>query len=176
LAQSEFFDDRRPRGGIGGHQSAEAETQTWLTPPSILAALGPFELDPCAAPEPRPWPTAEVMWTREDNSLNRKWSGRVWCNPPYGGPDIIGPWLRRMADHGQGTALTFARTETAVFFETVWGRATALLFLKGRLTFCTASGRPGRANAGGPSVLIAYGAFDSQRLRGAKIPGHFVAL
>lgn len=173
---SGLFPVTETRLGIGGHQSGDAETHTWLTPPHILAALGEFDLDPCAAPEPRPWDTARVHWTREDNSLNRPWSGRVWCNPPYGGPDIIGPWMRRMADHGNGTALTFARTETAVFFDTVWERATALLFLRGRLTFCNPAGRPGRANAGGPSVLIAYGNADAEILGGAKIPGRFVLL
>ena len=36
-------------------------------------------------------------------------------NPPYGPPPVIGPWMRRMAAHGHGTALIFARTETAIF-------------------------------------------------------------
>ena len=46
---------------------------------------------------------------------------------------IIGPWLRRMAQHNDGIALTFARTETALFHETVWERANAVFFFAGRL-------------------------------------------
>lgn len=171
----------KPLRAMGSHQSHDAETHTWLTPPHIIDALGPFDLDPCAAPEPRPWSTATIHWKREDNSLNRKWSGRVWLNPPYGAKSQIGPWMRRIAEHGRGTALIFARTETAVFFETVWDRATAVLFFKGRLSFFRPDGTlpksdQGGGNAGAPSVLIAYGQDDADRLRTSGIPGRYVQL
>lgn len=86
-----------------------------------------------------------------------------------------------MADHGAGTALIFARTETAIFFEAVWERATAVLFLKGRLHFLRADGTLPRAdvgggNAGAPSVLIAYGDDDAARLRLSGIPGKWLKL
>jgi hypothetical protein len=48
-----------------------------------------------------------------------------------------------MKEHGNGIALTFARTETKMFFECVWNGASALLFLKGRLSFLDVSGKPG---------------------------------
>src|SRR4051812_36875613 len=107
-----FPDLIKPLRAMGAHQSSDAETHTWLTPPHIIEALGPFDLDPCAAPDPRPWPTAKTHWGRHDNSLNRPWFGRVWMNPPYGPKTQIGSWMRRLADHGHGTALIFARTET----------------------------------------------------------------
>jgi hypothetical protein len=167
---------------MGSHQSSNAITHTWLTPPHILKALGDFDLDPCAAPDdPRPWPTAATHWTREDNSLNRPWFGRVWLNPPYGPKQTIAPWMRRMAEHGNGIALIFARTETAIFFETVWDRAQAALFLKGRLCFYRRDGTLPRAdtgggNAGAPSVLIAYGADNAERLRLSGIVGRWLPL
>lgn len=166
---------------MGSHQSHDAETHTWLTPPHIIEALGPFDLDPCAAPEPRPWPTARVHWNRDDNSLNREWTGRVWLNPPYGPKAQIAPWMRRMAAHGLGTALIFARTETAIFFETVWNAATAVMFFKGRLCFHRPDGTLPRAdqgggNAGAPSVLIAYGETDADRLRNCGLPGQFLMI
>lgn len=55
----------------------------WLTPPEIIKALGQFDLDPCA-PVVRPWDTAERHYSIKDNGLMLPWSGRVWCNPPYG--------------------------------------------------------------------------------------------
>lgn len=78
--------------------------------------------------------------------------------------------MRRMAAHGCGTALIFARTETVTFFETVWDSATAVLFVRGRLCFHRADGTlPGGSdrggNAGAPSVLVAYGQHDAGRLR-----------
>lgn len=167
--------------GMGGHHSPRSETDVWLTPPHIIAALGTFDLDPCAAPEPRPWPTAREHWGPADTPLMRAWRGRVWLNPPYGQKGVIGPWMRRLADHGIGTALIFARTETALFHETVWQRATALLFLAGRLTFHRADGSlpksgNGSGNAGAPSVLVAYGMADALRLAECSLPGAFVML
>jgi len=81
-----------------------------------------------------------------------------------------------MASHGCGTALIFARTETAIFFETVWQRASALLFLRGRLCFYRSDGTLPRGDAGAPSVLVAYGDDDAGRLRRSKLNGHYVHL
>lgn len=165
-----------PRQGIGGHQSAAAATTTWLTPPPILDALGPFDLDPCAAPAPRPWRTAAVMNSELDgDGLAMEWDGRVWLNPPYTSADIEA-WLQRLGDHNRGTALIFARTETAAFQRQVWGRASGLLFLAGRLHFHHADGMRAKANAGAPSVLCAYGQDDMDRLAASSIDGAFVPL
>lgn len=164
--------------GMGSHQSAAMLKDEWLTPPEIIKALGgpeSFDLDPCA-PIKRPWDMAKEHYTIADNGLLKPWHGRIWLNSPYGGPNIVGPWMRRMADHGQGTTLIFARTETALFFETVWRRASALLFIEGRLYFHHVDGTRAAANAGAPSVLIAYGENDARILRNCSIPGQFINL
>ncbi len=164
------------RGGMSGHESPVSDSEVWLTPPHILAALGPFDLDPCACMEPRPWPTAAVHYTRADNGLLRPWHGRVFCNPPYGGPAVIGPWVRRLADHGRGVLLVFARTETGWFQEGVWGGASAVLFLRGRLAFYRPDGSPAGASAGAPSCLAAYGEADAELLAKCGLPGRVVRL
>jgi hypothetical protein len=130
------------------------ESDVWLTPPFILQALGPFDLDPCA-PEDRPWEMAAQHFTKKDNGLVQPWVGRVWCNPPYGRQ--VDRWLRRLRQHGNGIALIFARTETEYFFDEVWPHAGALLFIEARLHFHKPDGRRATTNAGAPSVLIAYG-------------------
>jgi len=120
-----MMQERQGHLGMGSHQSSQMLKDEWLTPPEIIKALGgpeSFDLDPCA-PIKRPWEMAKEHYTIADNGLLKPWHGRVWFNPPYGGPQIVGPWMRRMAEHGHGTALTFARTETDLFFETVWKRA-----------------------------------------------------
>lgn len=159
--------------GMGGHQSARSQTDEWLTPPEIIAALGSFDLDPCA-PVNRPWPTAAHHFTIEDDGLTKPWEGRVWMNPPYG--DQTGRWLARLASHGVGTALIFARTETEMFFRWVWRGATALLFIEGRLNFHFVDGRRSKKNSGAPSVLCAYGVQDAERLADSGIDGQFVPL
>lgn len=156
------------------HESPRARTSVWLTPPSVIDALGgwqSFDLDPCAAPEPRPWRTAVRMNAQADaNGLLIRWHGRVWLNPPYDA-DVVGKWLSRLADHGRGTALIFARTDTEAFRREVWERATGLLFLHGRLYFHAADGRRARKNAGAPSVLCAYGQDDLDRLAASSLAG-----
>lgn len=160
------------------HESAASDSHVWLTPKPIIDALGgapSFDLDPCAAPEPRPWATALRMNGKADgNGLLIPWEGRVWLNPPYD-PGVIGKWMRRLADHGTGTALIFARTETQDFQRQVFERATGILFLEGRLRFHRPDGRRGD-NPGAPSVLIAYGETDFGWLERSHLPGQLVRL
>ena len=145
----------------------------WLTPPAILNALGEFDLDPCA-PVSRPWDIARQHYTIHDNGLRQPWRGRVWCNPPYGVQAAA--WLARCADHGDAIALIFARTETQMFFEHVWTKADAVLFIRGRLYFYHSNGREASANSGAPSVLVACGSNNAARLKASDIDGQFIAL
>lgn len=161
---------------MSGHQSARSKSEIWLTPPEIIAELGPFDFDPCAAPEPRPWPTALQMISKADgDGLALEWDGRVWLNPPYAGKRIE-RWLARLAEHGLGTALISARTETEAFERQVWSRASGLLFLFGRLHFHHPGGERAHENAGAPSVLCAYGSDDLDRLAASCLPGALVPL
>jgi hypothetical protein len=165
------------RRSMGSHQSANAGTHTWLTPPDILEALGPFDLDPCACPEPRPWATATTMWTREDQPLSRAWTGgRVFLNPPFGPKETVMAFMRRLIEHGRGTALLFARTDTELFHETVFGAATSILFLKGRPHFHRQDGSRAAANSGAPVCLVAYGIEDDYHLRHSGIAGMFMPI
>jgi DNA N-6-adenine-methyltransferase Dam len=146
--------------GIGGHHRTIGRTNDWATPPEILQALGPFDDDPCPL--------------GGSGGLDRRWKGYVWLNPPYG--QETGVWLKRLADHGNGIALVFARTETQMFFESVWGRASEICFLKGRLHFYRPDGTPSQENAGAPSVLIAYGIYAACKLAASRLPGAYISL
>lgn len=156
-----------------GNEVRNVGTTTWLTPPSILAALGEFDLDPCT-PLNRPWDTAKHHYTIEDDGLIQPWFGRVWCNPPYGRE--MNAFLEKMVTHDPGgIVLIFARTETKAFFDYVWDRADAILFIKGRIKFHRPDGSEGDA-AGSPSVLIAYGRHEAEVLKNCGIPGKFIDL
>lgn len=171
LFQMETLRSVKGRSIAGGPHSAAMKKDEWLTPPHILASLGKFDLDPCA-PVTRPWPTAAQHYTIFDNGLSKPWAGRVWMNPPYG--TQTGKWMKRLVDHGNGIALIFARTETEFFFPWVWEHADSLLFLKGRLHFCDVQGKPAKDNAGGPSVLVAYGKDNSEALANCGLAGKLV--
>lgn len=151
---------------LSSHQSARMKNDEWLTPPEILKVLGPFDLDPCS-PVNRPWPTAAAHYTANDDGLTQPWSGRVWCNPPFGREAV--KWLRKCAEHGNAIALVPARTETAMFYETVWGAADAVLFIKGRPHFHYVDGRKAAANSGAPICLVAYGAANADTLRASGL-------
>lgn len=162
---------------MGSHHSARAGSVTWLTPPHVLEALGgagSFDLDPAAAPD-MPWRTALRMVTEAEDGLSITWDGRVWLNPPYSAGQVEA-FMARMADHGRGTALVFARTETEWCEKSVWGAASGILFLHGRLHFHYPDGRRATANAGAPSMLVAYGLDDLERLRAADLNGALVPL
>ena len=155
-----------------GGEAAVAETTTWLTPPHLLKALGQFDLDPCS-PIKRPWDTARHHYTVEDDGLMQPWFGRVWLNPPYA--HEAWPFMERMAAHGEGVALLFARTETRGFQDLVFPYASAMLFLRGRLKFHRLDGSLASTSQA-PSVLIAYGDGDVQALRDSALAGRFVTL
>lgn len=157
--------------GMSDHTNPVMLKDEWLTPPDLLKNLGWFDLDPCA-PIKRPWDTAQNHFTIEDDGLNQPWKGRVWCNPPYG--KEAGKWLARMAEHENGLALIFARTETKTFFSEVWNKAAALLFIEGRLHFHHVNGDRANSNSGAPSVLIAYSYGDAKCLRECGIKGKYL--
>jgi hypothetical protein len=151
---------------LSSHQSARMKNDEWLTPPEILRALGAFDLDPCA-PITRPWDTANMHYTREDDGLSKEWRGRVWLNPPFGREAV--KWLRKLVQHGDGIALVPARTETAMFYECVWNVADAVCFIKGRPHFHSVDGARASANSGAPICLIAYGVSNARVLLGSGL-------
>jgi len=159
--------------GIATHELPnQGVPNEWLTPPAVLRELGKFDLDPCS-PIDRPWDTAAAHFTQADDGLQQEWYGRVWLNPPYGRE--VGDWLAKLARHGDGIALIFARTETKAFQRWVFGQADACLFLAGRLKFIPLGGRM-KGYAGAPSVLIAYGQRNVEALRRCGLPGKLVVL
>jgi hypothetical protein len=136
------------------HERPHGASVEWYTPPEVFQALGiSFDLDPAAPVGGLPWVPARHFLSQADDGLIQPWTGRIWLNPPYGRG--VHRWLERLALHGDGLALVFARTDTRWYQEIV-RRATALCFIAGRLSFIGPDGsRVGKAGA--PSVLLAFG-------------------
>ena len=143
----------------------------WITPRAILGALGRFDLDPCAS-DNQPWPTADRMHAaRDGDGLALPWAGRVFLNPPY--RNVVA-WLQRLAEHGDGIALVFARVETDWWWRWVWTRADAVLFVRGRIRFALPSGGRGPGRGVGPSALVAYGRDNADCLDTCGVAGALV--
>lgn len=146
-------------------------TTTWLTPLDIIKSLGEFDLDPCT-PTEMPWLTAKQRYTEVDNGLLMPWNGRVWLNPPYG--KEMPAWMERMALHNNGIALTFFRSETALFHDWVYPYATALLIKRGRIHFLNNEGIKVGNGSGAGSVFMAYGESNAISLERSGIKGKFI--
>jgi phage N-6-adenine-methyltransferase len=126
----------------------------WATPPELFAALatefGPFDLDVCATPENA---KCGRYFTRADDGLRQRWSGRVWMNPPYG--RAIGQWMERAleaARSGEAEAvvcLVPARTDTRWWHD--YAAQGQVRFLPGRVRF---SG--GKNSAPFPSAVVMF--------------------
>ena len=144
----------------------------WLTPPYIIKALGEFDLDPCS-PIKRPWDTAKHHFSIKDNGLIKPWRGRIWLNPPYGRETP--KWLDKLSKHGNGIALIFARTDTNMFFNSIWPQAHAIYFLKNRIPFYSVKGLK-LLPAMAPSCLIAYGKKNALALKQCSFKGFFINL
>lgn len=145
----------------------------WLTPLAIIEDLGPFDLDPCAAPD---HPTAETRWTPEEvgDGLAMPWHGRVWLNPPYG--RTMGDWVRRLVEHESGVALIPVATGTKLWQDVVFPHATAILFYRHRINFLRRADLDTAEEMVAPqaSALIAFSARDAEALVNSKLQGQAV--
>jgi DNA N-6-adenine-methyltransferase (Dam) len=156
--------------GFGFEKPVQGITTNWLTPPKLLQQLGTFDLDPCGCAG-MPWRTATTTYfLPEHNGLTEPWHGRVFCNPPYG-PNV-GDWANRMAEHGNGVMLIFARCDTNTWQQDILPFADATLLLAGRVRFYLPSGEQGKSGTA-PSALLAFGQNNVEALRNASIAGAF---
>jgi hypothetical protein len=120
-----------------------SKSDHWATPKDFYDELDAefgFTFDPCP------------LMSSEDGS-KVKWTGRVFCNPPY---SAIGRFLEKGLWHlSQGDCellvyLIPARTDTAWFHDYCYGKAE-IRFIRGRLKFGN-----GKGNAPFPSMLVIF--------------------
>lgn len=141
-------------------------------PPVLIHSLGIFDLDPCAPKQQ--FYTVKECFTKEDDGLVKPWNGRFWLNPPYS-RKLIGPFIKKMAVHNNGIALIFNRMDIALWHETIFPTATAMLIMKGRVKFMRPDGTQGDAARCG-SVLLAWGEENAKCLQNCGIAGRLVKL
>lgn len=164
----------RPTLGIAATDppSGQGRTNTWLTPKRFIDLLGPFDLDPCAAPTPRVFSTAARHITPPGDGLSESWEGEVWLNPPYS--RSIFEWTDRMIEHGRGIALVFVRSDTT-WWQRAADQADSILFMLGRIRFLDLAGVAPKSTAATPSCLMAFGSTAASRLQvahaRAALPG-----
>jgi phage N-6-adenine-methyltransferase len=158
----------------------EQTTVEWITPDYYVEALSKdvgFDLDPCASHFQQKR-HAQNNFYIEDDGLNKDWSlrglpTRVFCNPPYG--KVAEKFIRKLAEHGNGIALIFARPDAKVWHESIFPKAHAILFTEGRIAFHR-EGKKATQSGGSGSAFVAYGENNAIALMKSGIKGYFVRL
>lgn len=128
-----------------------SNTCEWSTPQDLFDKLNSefnFELDVCASKENH---KCERYFTKEDDAFLNKWSGRIWCNPPYGRD--IGRWVEACANHNNISVMLLpVRTDTKWFHKFIYNNPNAKIrFIKGRLKFNNA-----KNPAPFPSMIVIF--------------------
>jgi len=114
---------KRDRRGRIMRLLGSSANDSWETPQGFFEELDAefqFTLDAAAAPSNAKCPR---YFTEEDDALRQKWSGRVFCNPPYGG--MMTPAFIRKAYAERNNcevivALVPARTSTKWWRDYIW--------------------------------------------------------
>lgn len=133
------------------------DRKDWATPRALFAVLHKefeFSMDACSS---RYNATAAgvQMWAEEFDSLAVPWTGRVWCNPPYGRQ--VGAWVEkgfrevRRPDGPELVVMLLAsRTDTSWWHD--YCMKGEIRFIRGRL--CFDDDRCGRCPF--PSALVIF--------------------
>lgn len=113
-----------------------SKTDQWDTPQDFFDELNAefhFTLDPCADEYNH---KCDKYFTKEQDGLSQKWTGVVFCNPPYGRE--IGKWVEKgyktAVEGGVVVMLIPARTDTRYFHDYIYHKAE-IRFIRGRLKF-----------------------------------------
>lgn len=140
----------------------------WLTPPTLVEALGSFDLDPCGAPG-HVLAAKTYLQENGDDGLKDPWVGRVFLNPPYG--RTMRAWVERLVEHGTGTALIPVAAGTKLWQEVVFLEASAIHFYRHRIKFLRRDGEHDSMVSPQASAIVAFGDYDADALIGADLPG-----
>jgi hypothetical protein len=139
--------DKKKRFVSTDPQSHKGQSDIWLTPLELIKRIGEYDYDPCPFPNHK---TAKVL--EQHDGLSSNWLGKVWLNPPYSEAEI---WLNKLAEHGYGSALVFARTGSK-WIQPIMQRADNIVFIKGRISFMRPDFTYGH-NAGADSMILNFG-------------------
>lgn len=139
------------------HESTADAPFEWYTPPIIFERMGvEFDLDPCSPGAGKSFVPARKHLTIVDDGLATPWDKKdfAFVNPPYGRETQ--KWMRKLAEHGNGIALVFARTDVA-WFQEVADRTSAICFVSGRIRFYKGNLVDQGDTPGAGSMLVGFG-------------------
>ena len=134
------------RAAMNGGENVRGRSgdDEWHTPaeifPLVRAVLGRIDLDQASNAEAQKIVKAKRFYTKANSSLDHRWRGRVWLNPPYSQPLIAQFVSKLLHEHRAGrvtAAILLTNNSTdAEWFHQAMAAAEAICFTRGRIKFC----------------------------------------
>lgn len=157
-----------------GHWETNGKSNEWYTPKFVFDALGcRFDLD-AAAPLDRSFTHVPADKFITENSLEAKWEGFTWLNPPFGARNHEAKWLNKMNKHRDGIVLTPDRT-SAPWWQKAALQCDLLLMVSGKIKFIKPDGSTGKSPGTG-TTFFAYGLKGMQAILNAQTKGLGIVL
>lgn len=147
------------------HEQSVGATDEWYTPPYVFDAMGETFMTDVASPGEMITPWIPAIKFITEGSLDKKWDGIVWMNPPFGARNGLVPWLEKFWCHGSGVCLVPDRT-SAPWWQSYAPKMNLILFVSHKIQFIDANGRPGKSPAQG-TCLMSLGLGDEALRRAA---------
>ena len=149
------------------NEPSNSEEHERYTPPLIVDALDcTFDLDPCSPGEGKSFVSAKHHYTINDDGLASKWFGTVFVNPPSG--KHTGIWMRKLAEHGDGIGLVFARTDVR-WFQDIAPKLSAVCFVAAKVKFFRGGMEEQYGTVGAGSMLLGFGNKSAEILRTSNL-------
>ncbi len=136
-------------GAVGAVSDAEGYNgDEWFTPAPIVelcrATLGGIDLDPASNDHAQKTVKAARYFTKAQDSLTKRWSGRVFMNPPYSHP-LVEHFADKLIAEYEGGAVIAAivlvnNSTDAAWFHRLANASSAVCFTRGRIAFISRSG------------------------------------
>ncbi|WP_420431264.1 DNA N-6-adenine-methyltransferase [Candidatus Poriferisocius sp.] len=108
----------------------------WWTPQPIIdaarLAMGSIDLDPASCAGANKTVLASMIYTAQMDGLMRRWSGRVWCNPPFGEMSAWATTAMNLYEEGEIESLCLLGPwSTAAWAQRAWRVADGICLING---------------------------------------------
>lgn len=134
----------------------------WRTPVEYIDAarivLGNIDLDPATSENANETIKADTYFTKEDNGLEKEWSGNVWLNPPYGRESS--EFVQKLVDSfsngnvKEAILLINSNTTDTRWFQPLWNHT--LCFTNHRINFISPNNMDASGSTHG-SLFVYFG-------------------
>jgi len=140
LSELSGTDKHKPKDVIATKWTGDQESYTpekYIK--SARVVMGSIQLDPASNDMANETVNAAIFYTKEDDGLEREWSGNIFLNPPYSQPEIK-QFINKLLDtvsrkpEVQAILLTNNNTDTSWFHNAAM-ECAAICLTRGRINF-----------------------------------------